>query len=168
MSTLLEQPAAQALLDQTDVSPEDVSACTEQLTAFLQRYLPLFYREEQRAHAATILRGKLSGLQRKTTEPIALKAKQHKRNLQLFVGAGAWADRTVRTELRRQVRQEFAAPAGVLVIDNHGVPKKGTESCSVARQWCGRLGKVENCQVGYFLAYVAPRGKALVDARLFL
>jgi SRSO17 transposase len=56
----------------------------------------------------------------------------------------------------------------VLILDNHGVPKKGDDSCGVARQWCGRLGKVENCQVGYFLAYAAPRGKALVDCRLYL
>jgi SRSO17 transposase len=56
----------------------------------------------------------------------------------------------------------------VLVLDNHGVPKKGDDSCGVARQWCGRLGKVDNCQVGYFLAYVAVRGKALLDACLYL
>jgi SRSO17 transposase len=48
------------------------------------------------------------------------------------------------------------------------VPKKGDDSCGVARQWCGHLGKVDNCQLGYFVAYVAPRGKALLDARLYL
>jgi SRSO17 transposase len=48
------------------------------------------------------------------------------------------------------------------------VPKKGDDSCGVWRQWCGRLGKVDNCQVGYFLAYAAPRGRALVDCRLYL
>src|SRR5205807_3322260 len=47
-------------------------------------------------------------------------------------------------------------------------PKKGTASCGVARQWCGRLGKVDNCQVGYFLAYAGRRGQALLDARLYL
>ncbi len=62
----------------------------------------------------------------------------------------------------------MADAEGVLVVDGHGVPKKGEDSCGVARQWCGRLGKVDNCQVGYFLAYVAPRGRTLVDARLYL
>ena len=48
------------------------------------------------------------------------------------------------------------------------MPKKGDDSCGVYRQRCGRLGKVDNCQVGYVLAYAAPRGRALVDARLYL
>jgi SRSO17 transposase len=168
MSTLLEHPQAQALLDQTDVSPDDVRACARHLTAFIQRYLPCFYRDEQRGHADTILRGKLTGLQRKTTEPIATQAGQKRRPLQHFVGAGQWDDPTVRTELRRHVREELGDPQAVLVLDNHGVPKQGQDSCGVGRQWCGRLGKVENCQVGYFLAYAAPRGRTLIDARLYL
>jgi SRSO17 transposase len=57
---------------------------------------------------------------------------------------------------------------GVFVLDPSGFAKKGDESCGVARQWCGRLGKVENCQVGVFLAYVGGRGQALLDARLYL
>src|SRR5205085_10873832 len=98
----------------------------------------------------------------------AREARQKKRPLQLFVGAGGWNDQAVLTELRRHVREELADPKAVLVLDNHGVPKKGTESCGVDRQWCGRLGKVDNCQVGYFLAYATPRGRALLDGRLYL
>ena len=67
----------------------------------------------------------------------------------------------------RDVRQELADPDAVRVLDGYGVPKKGDDSCGVARQWCGHLGKVDNCQVGYFLAYVAPRGKAMLDAQLY-
>jgi len=168
MSTILEHPRAQELLQQATVSPATVAACGRHLTAFLGRYLPLFYREEQRAHAETLLRGKLTGLQRKTTEPIATQAGQKRRPLQHFVGAGQWDDDAVLAELRRHAREELADPRGVLVLDSHGVPKKGDDSCGVARQWCGRLGKVDNCQVGYFLAYAAPRGKALVDCQLYL
>jgi SRSO17 transposase len=168
MSTILEHPDAQALLEQTEVSPKAVAACAEHLTGFIQRYLPLFYRTEHRRHASTVLRGKLTNLQRKTTEPIATAAGQYRRPLQHFVGAGQWDDTAVRTELRCHVREQCRDPKAVLVLDNHGVPKKGEASCGVSRQWCGRLGKVDNCQVGYFLAYVAPRGKALVDARLYL
>src|SRR3954469_24341414 len=166
MSTILEHPDAQALLDQTDVSPGTVRACCRHLTAFVRRYLPLFYRDEQRQHAETVLRGKLTGLQRKTTAPIAAQAQQKRRPLQHFVGAGQWDDRAVRAELRRHVREELADPDAVLVVDNHGVPKQGKDSCGVARQWCGRLGKKDNCQVGYFLAYAAPRGRALLDCQL--
>ena len=168
MSTILEHPDAQALLDQADVSPATVRACGRHLTAFLNRYLPLFYRTEQRAHAAPLLRGKLTGLQRKTTEPIAHQAGLKRRPLPHFVGAGQWDDDALLAELRRHVGEELADPQAVLVLDNHGVAQKGDDSCGVARPWCGRLGKVDNCQVGYFLAYAAPRGQALVGHRLYL
>jgi SRSO17 transposase len=168
MSTLLDHPQAQELLAQTAVEPETLRGCTAHLTRFIQRYLPLFYRDEQRRHAEVILRGKLSGLQRKTTEPIAIEGALRRRPLQLFVGAGGWDDGAVLAELRRHVREELGDADGVLVLDPSGFPKKGTESCGVARQWCGCLGKVENCQVGVFLAYVSARGKGLIDGRLYL
>jgi SRSO17 transposase len=168
MSTILEHPEAQALLEQTTVTADDVRDLARRLTPFLQRYLPLFYRDEQRDHAATILQGKFTGLQRKTTEPIARQAKLKRRPLQHFLGAGKWDDTALRRELCRHVREELAHPQAVLVVDGYGVPKKGDDSCGVARQWCGHLGKVDNCQVGYFVAYVAAHGKALLDARLYL
>jgi SRSO17 transposase len=168
MSTILEHPKAQALLDQTDVAPQTVNGCSRNLTAFIQRYLPCFYREEQRHHADTILRGKLTGLERKTTEPIAIQAHQKRRPLQHFVGAGLWQDDVVLDKLRRHIRADIADPRAVLVLDSSGVAKKGQDSCGVQRQWCGSLGKVDNCQVGVFLGYAAPRGKALGAARLFL
>jgi SRSO17 transposase len=165
---ILDHPQAQALLQDADLSPAAVAACEGHLAAFAQRYLPLFHRQEQRGHALTVLRGKLTGLQRKTTEPIATQAGQKRRPLQLFVGAGGWADRPVLDELRRHVREELADPEGVFVLDPSAFPKKGDDSCGVARQWCGRLGKVDNCQAGVFLAYASRRGKALLDARLYL
>src|ERR1700674_2415390 len=125
MSTILEHPEAQALLEQTDVAPETVNSCSRHLTAFIQRYLPCFYRKEQRQHADTILRGKLTGLQRKTTEPIATQAHQKRRPLQLFVGAGLWSDNDVTDELRRHVAAEIADPKGVLILDPSAVAKKG-------------------------------------------
>ena len=166
--TLLEHPEAQALLADAEISAAAVRSCADHLTAFVQRYLPLFHRKEQRGHALTILQGKLSGLQRKTTEPIARQAQQRRRNLQLFVGAGGWDDAALRDELRRHVREELADPEGVFILDPSAFPKKGDDSCGVARQWCGCLGKVDNCQAGVFLAYAGRRGKALLDARLYL
>jgi SRSO17 transposase len=168
MSTILEHPEAQELLAQTEVEPNTIRHCARRLTQFVQRYLPCFYRDEQRQHAQILLHGKLTGLQRKTTEPIATEADLKRRPLQHFVGAGGWEDDTVLAQLRGHVREALGEPEGVLVLDPSAFPKKGTASCGVARQWCGRLGKVDNCQVGVFLAYVASRGKALVDCRLFL
>jgi SRSO17 transposase len=166
--TILEHPDAQALLADAVLSADDVRSCADALTAFAQRYLPLFQRAEQRDHALTILAGKLSGLQRKTTEPIANQAGLKRRNLQQFVGSGGWQDPLVRTELRQHVAEELADPDGVFILDASGFAKKGISSCGVQRQWCGRLGKVDNCQVGYFLAYAARRGCALLDAQLYL
>jgi SRSO17 transposase len=166
--TVLEHPDAQALLADTALPADAVRSCADALAAFAARYLPLFHRSEQRQHALTILEGKLSGLQRKTTEPIATQAGLKRRNLQQFVGEGGWDDDAVRAELRRHVAEEVGDPDGVFVLDGSAFPKKGDASCGVARQWCGRLGKVENCQQGYFLAYASRRGGALVDARLYL
>src|SRR5260370_37374393 len=166
--TILEHPEAQTLLADAELSAASVRSCADRLTAFAQRYLPLFYRKEHRVHALTILGGKLSGLQRKTTEPIARQARHGRRNLQLFVGAGGWDDAARRDELRRHVRDELADPAGVFILDPSAFPKKGDDSCGVTRQWCGCLGKVDNCHAGVFLAYVSRRCKALHDARLYL
>jgi SRSO17 transposase len=166
--SLLEQPEAQALLDDATVSADTVRGCTDRLTGFLQRYLPRFYRAEQRANATTVIRGLLSGLERKTCEPIAIEAGLARKPIQFFVGAGKWDDEDVMAELRAHVREELAEPEGVVVIDPSGFPKKGTESCGVARQWCGRLGKVDNCQIGVFLAYAATDGYAPLDRQLYL
>jgi SRSO17 transposase len=166
--SLLEQPQAQALLADAVVSPAAVRGCQEHLTAFLQRYLPLFYRREQRDLATLVIRGRLSGLERKTSEPIAHQAGRHRKPVQHFVGAGAWDDEAVLAELRQHVAEDLGDPEAVLVVDGSGFPKKGTASCGVARQWCGRLGKVDNCQVGVFLSYAAKGGHAPLDRRLFL
>jgi SRSO17 transposase len=166
--SLLDHPEAQTLLADAEVSPDDVRGCRGHLTRFLKRYLPLFYREEQREHAGAFVRGLLSGLLRKSVEPIAAQAGVPRKNLQLFVGCGVWDDEAVLAELRRHVREELAEPDGVIVIDPSAFPKKGTHSCGVARQWCGRLGKKENCQLGVFLAYVSSKGHAPLDRRLYL
>jgi SRSO17 transposase len=166
--SLLEHPKAQALLDDATVSADTVRGCTDRLTGFLQRYLPKFYRTEQRANATTVIRGLLSGLERKSCEPIAIEAGLARKPIQFFVGAGKWDDEDVMAEVRLHVREEFADPEGVVVIDPSGFPKKGTESCGVDRQWCGRLGKVDNCQIGVFLAYAAKDGYAPLGRQLYL
>jgi SRSO17 transposase len=165
---ILKHPEAQALLGDAQLTAAAVASCADHLEAFVGRYLPRFYRDEQRQHARTVLRGKLTGLQRKTSEPIAAQAGEQRRPLQLFVGAGGWDDQAVLGELRHHVREDLGDPEAVFILDPSSFPKKGTASCGVARQWCGRLGKVDNCQVGVFLAYAAPRGCALLEGRLYL
>src|SRR5947207_6052540 len=166
--SLLDAPLAQALLADAEVSAVQVTAGRRHLEGFLRRYLPRFYRVEQHELARVVLQGKLSHLQRKTSEPIAYQAGRHRKPVQHFVGAGRWDDEAVMAELRRHVALELADSDAVLVLDPSAFPKSGADSCGVARQWCGRLGKVENCQVGAFLAYVSAAGMALVDRRLYL
>ena len=132
--SLLDHPEAQALLDDAILSPDTVRSCADRLTDFLQRYLPKFYRVEQRENATTVIRGLLSGLERKTCEPIAIEAGLPRKPIQVFVGAGKWDDEAVMAELRLHVREEFAEPEDVVVFDPSAFPKKGTESCGVDRQ----------------------------------
>lgn len=166
--SLLKQPQARALLADAMVSEALVRDCAKHLSVFLQRYMPVFDRKEQRGHAVQIVQGRLSGLERKTTEPIAIQAGQHRKPLQNFVGAASWDDEALMARIRQHVRDELAEPTAVLVLDSSGFPKKGTESCGVDRQWCGRLGKVENCQVGVFLVYAARGGHAPLGRQLYL
>ena len=166
--SLLDHPEAQAILADAVVTPDAVEGQADRLTSFLQRYLPRFYRSEQRATAALVIRGRLGGLERKTSEPIAIEAGLPRKPIQFFVGAGKWDDEAVMGELRQHVREELADPDGVVIVDPSGFPKKGAESCGVDRQWCGRLGKVDNCQIGVFLAYATEAGYAPLDRRLYL
>jgi SRSO17 transposase len=166
--SLLEHPKAQALLAEAEVTAEAVRGCKERLSRFLKRYLPLFYRAEQRELAELVIAGKLSNLQRKTSEPIAYAANRERKPVQHFVGAGKWDDEAVTAELRRDVAEAIGDPDGVLIVDGSAFAKKGTASCGVKRQWCGRLGKLDNCQVGVFVAYASAKGHAPLDRRLFL
>jgi SRSO17 transposase len=150
------------------VTPDQVRSCQDRITTFLQRYLPHFYRVEQRANATLVIRGLVSGLERKTCEPIAVEAGVPREPVQFFVGAGKWDDEAVMAELRRDVRETLGHEQAILALDPSGFPKSGAESCGVARQWCGRLGKQDNCQLGISLIYAAPGGSAPLDRRLYL
>ena len=119
-------------------------------------------------NATLVIRGLLSGLERKTSGPIAIEAGPPRKPIQFFVGSGKWDDEAVMAEPRLHVREGLAEPDGVVVIDPSAFPKKGTESRGVDRQWCGRLGKVDDCQVGVFLAYAARAGYAPLDRQLYL
>jgi hypothetical protein len=127
---MLEHPDAQALLADAELSAAAVRSCAPHLEAFVARCLPLFPRPEQRDHARTVLAGKLTGLQRKTTEPIVTQAGQKRRPLQLFVGADGWKDDTVLAELRRHVAEELAEDDGIWILDGSGFPKRPDEAMS--------------------------------------
>ena len=160
--------AVDVLLQDCVVEPETLAPMLEHLRDFTRRYVPHFQRREQREHCVTYIEGLLSSLERKSVEPIATDHGLHRRGLQQFVGAAAWDDKRVMSELRAHVREELADEDGILALDPSSFPKKGTESVGVKRQWCGRLGKQDNCQVGVYMSFQSAKGHCLVDHRLYL
>jgi SRSO17 transposase len=150
------------------ISSADVATCMASLGEFLKPYQAQLQRAEQERHLQVYVEGLVSGIERKSIEPIATAHGLYRRPLQHFVGAGKWSDTAVRDEMRRHIVEELGDPAGVLIIDGSGVPKQGTESVGVARQYCGRLGKVDNCQIGIYVGYSAPRGFSLIEADIYL
>jgi SRSO17 transposase len=166
--SILEHPEAQAILNDAVLTVEQVEGIGKRIEPFLQRYLPLFQRSEQRVNAQHILEGKLSSLSRKTAEPIAHHLGIRREVLQDFLGVSPWEDQLLLAEIRKHVRETWNDPSGVLFGDGSGFAKKGDHSCGVKRQYCGRLGKVDNCQIGIFLGYGCRYGHTLLDHRLFL
>jgi len=156
------------LLEECRVPVDLSEQVLPRLVEFMEPFVASFCRTEQVAHARTFVQGLLSNLERKNVESIAYRFGQERLPLQWFVGYSEWDDQPLRGELARQVGEQLGDPEGVIVFDPSAFPKSGKESVGVARQWCGRLGKIENCQVGIYLGYVSRHEQALVDRRLFL
>jgi len=157
-----------AMLAECKVSPQVFSGVAERLARFVEPFGRLLNQPAQRSHAADYVSGLLSDLERKNVESIAYRHDQERDPLQHFMGCAAWDHAPLMTELARQVGAELGEDDGVIVFDPSAFPKKGKQSVGVARQWCGRLGKVDNCQVAVYMAYVSRIDHVLVNARLYL
>jgi SRSO17 transposase len=157
-----------ALLEECRVGPELFEGVLPRLEQFMEPFVERLLRPEQVAHARTYVQGLLSDVEHKNAESIAYRFGQDRMPLQWFLGVSPWDHEPLRDELVRQVGATLGEAEGVLVLDPSAFPKSGTESVGVKRQWCGRLGKVDNCQVAVYLGYVSGQEQALVDTRLFL
>jgi SRSO17 transposase len=156
------------LLEDAEVRPSLLRGVLPRLESFLQPFVKALSSHEQRTNAQHYVQGLLSDLDSKDTESIAYLHDRERQGLQKFMGQAEWNHRPLIEELAQQVADELGEDDGVLVFDPSAFAKKGTASVGVQRQWCGRLGKVENCQVGIYLGYVSRHEHALVDFRLFL
>lgn len=138
--------------------------------AFHAEFAPLFGRKEAQRRSEQYLRGLLvQQTDRRNAENMAEAIDgATPRTLQRFLTEAPWPTAPVIARVQRYVGVRVSSAGGIFVIDESGVAKQGRHSVGVARQYCGALGKVGNCQVGVFLAYVSERGHALVDERLFL
>ncbi len=156
------------LLEECQVAPEVFAQVLPHLHTFMEPFVDTLHGQAPRAHVQTYVRGLLSDVERKNVESIAYHFGQERLGLQGFIGWGDWDDAPLRQALQSQVGQQLGQEEGVLVFDPSAFPKSGRESVGVARQWCGRLGKVDNCQVAIYLGYVSRQGHTLVDQRLYL
>jgi SRSO17 transposase len=158
----------QEALDGAVVDPRVFCDVQPRLENFLEPFVACLLEPEQKEHARSYVTGLLSDLKRKNVESVAYLHDQERLPLQKFIGCSPWEHRPLLGELARQVGAELGEDDGVIVFDPSAHAKKGTASVGVQRQWCGRLGKVENCQVGVYLGYVSRIEQALVDVRLYL
>ena len=138
--------------------------------AFHAQFARFFGRTEARRRSEQYLRGLLvQQTDRRNAENVAeAVGGATPRSLQRLLTEAPWETQPVLAALQGYVAPRLNADEGVFVLDETGFPKKGTKSVGVARQYCGTLGKVGNCQLGVFLAYVSDRGHGLIDARLYL
>jgi SRSO17 transposase len=157
----------QQMMAQAEVAPEAMRGLLDRLETFVDPFCAALGAGERR-RAAEYLTGLLSHLDHKTAEGIAYLLDQDRQPMQRFIGQADWDHRPSLAILAAQVGERLGEPDGVIVFDPSAFAKKGDKSVGVARQWCGRLGKVENCQVGVYMGYVSRIEHALVDVRLFL
>jgi SRSO17 transposase len=156
------------LLEECQVAPAIFQEVLPRLHTFMKPFVETLSGQALHQHARTYICGLLSDVERKNVESIAYRFGQERLPLQRFIGWAEWDDTPLRQELIGQVAQQLGQADGVLVFDPSAFAKSGTESVGVARQWCGRLGKVDNCQVALYLGYVSAQGHTLVDMRLYL
>jgi SRSO17 transposase len=170
--------------EDTPMTRDEVRAAAKRVAQWHERFAGLFGRRESREHSLVYVKGLMSGQKRKSVEPIALQFARGPQGvaatqnevvaLQEFLTHSPWEAGDVFQEIQAVFAEELVPTTQgwslgtVGVFDESGFEKAGTESVGVARQWCGRLGKTENCQVGVFLTGVTPGGIAGLDAQLFL
>jgi SRSO17 transposase len=146
-----------------------IAAWQEELNALHDRIAPRFARPEVRARAGKVLAGLLDPLERRNGWQLAeALGERSPDGVQRLLRTARWDADAVRDDLRAYVIEHLGDPEAVLVIDETGFLKKGTKSVGVARQYSGTAGRIENCQIGVFLAYASPRGRAFLDRALYL
>ena len=161
----------------------EVRAAAGELVHLHERFAPLFGRREARAQSLIYLNGLLLAPGRKSAEPMALRfgeadddgiGQNQVLALQRFLTYSPWDAQALQREIQAVFAEQLVPSTAdwsigtVGVIDESGFVKKGTHSVGVQRQYCGRVGKKENCQVGVFLVGVTPAGSALLDQQLYL
>jgi SRSO17 transposase len=136
------------------------------LTDYIRHHFP---RSEPRQRVRAYLKGLLSHVERKNGWQLAEQAGDASPyGMQHVLGRAQWDADAVRDDLQAYVIEHLADPNGVLIVDETGFIKKGSKSAGVARQYSGTAGRIENCQIGVFLAYASSTGRTFLDRELYL
>ncbi|WP_344050688.1 IS701 family transposase, partial [Planotetraspora silvatica] len=151
------------------VTADELQAWVSGLDALFGRVAGRFGRVEPRKQARAYVMGLLAPVERKNGWQLAEAAGDSSPDrMQRLLNNARWDAREVRVDLRAYVVENLGHRDGVLIVDETGFIKKGVKSAGVQRQYSGTAGRVENCQLGVFLAYTSPLGRALIDAELYL
>jgi SRSO17 transposase len=163
-------PSEETDLPDDAVTREDLAEWDAEFKDVCARAGPLFYRTDSRAHAVQYLRGLLAPLERKNGWTIAEYAGlPEPKALQRFLNLTPWDPSRLRDLVRDYAMEHFADSRGVLIADPTGFAKKGRKSAGVQRQYSGTLGRIDNCQIGTFLAYANSSGdRVLIDRELYV
>jgi hypothetical protein len=152
------------ILQESEIKPQLFNSILKRLEQFAQPFINSLKRRERKEHAHTYIAGLLSDLKRKNTESIAYRHDLHRQGLQRFVGSVPWDHRPLLEELARQIGSQLGQDDAVIVFDPSGHKKCGKDSVGVQRQWLGRLGKVDNCQVAVYMGYPDVHRDTVVEA----
>lgn len=152
-----------------DLDPAEIRGWAVGLSALHERIAKHFVRAEPRQLAYDYLRALVSPIERKNGWQIAEHVGHSTPDgVQRLLATAQWDADTVRDDLQTYVVEHLGDSDAVLIIDETGFLKKGTKSVGVKRQYCGTVGKRENCQIGVFLAYASPPGRTFLDRELYL
>jgi SRSO17 transposase len=152
----------------TSMNIPQIRKLKPKLKKFLKRFDDCFPRKDTRAHLPTYVSGQLSDIPEKSVEPIAINAGVAPRTLQEFLSQHHWDHDRLRDQLQHIVRDDHSGPHSIGVIDETSDVKKGDKTPGVQRQWCGSVGKTENCLVTVHLGYARDGFHCLIDGELFL
>lgn len=147
---------------------EQIRGLKPMLARYLKQFDECFARKDTRAHLSVYVEGQLSDLDSKSVEPIAVHAGIAPRTLQEFLAHYRWDEDCLRDRLRRSVIEKHVGPNSIGIIDETSDVKKGNKTPGVQRQWCGTVGKTENCMVTVHLGYATGDFHCLIDGELFL
>jgi SRSO17 transposase len=153
-----------------NLDPDDIETMAKELVNFHQCFHGAYGRIEHHRLGLAYLSGLMSNAEAKSVEPIALEFldKKSVRSMQMFMKTFRWDHGSMLRTHQEMLAELIASPEGMITIDPSDFPKKGKESVGVARQYCGAVGKVENCQSGVFVGYSSDKGYGLLNGRLYM